>query len=343
VRILVYDDTTDFGGHQIMVRRGVEALAGTLGVEVIAMINPLNLRLAQALSEIGGIQILSIPLTRSQLQALKPDIVLCAQGDIQQSVKGIRAAKSAGIECVSYLALPHSLRQMGAKLGGLRDQFNRHLLNLPDRFITISEKMKGLLIERGVRHPVSVVPNGIPVPPKSNRPLPPLSPAVIGMFSRIEFSQKRQDFMLRAFCRHAEAFKGCTLLIAGSGPDETRLRKRVSGNKRIQLIPWQKDIETFFEQIDILVIPSRYEGVPLVMLEALARGIPVIGSACDGMADLLPASWTFENGNTTALADTFLNLRKNGISSIDDLRLRVLSDYTLDSFSANFRHALLQS
>ena len=50
------------------------------------------------------------------------------------------------------------------------------------------------------------------------------------------------------------------------------------------------------------MIPSRYEGFPLVMLEAMYFRLPVIASAVDGMADLLPPHWLFPSGDVSALA-----------------------------------------
>ena len=203
-------------------------------------------------------------------QNLKPDLVLCIQGEIEDSSKAVLAARRAGIECTSYIAIPHPMRLMGAKLGGLRDRINQYLFNQPTRYIAISESMEQLLRERGVTKPIAVVPNGIPTPPPVSPVTSHASRLTLGMLGRIEFNQKQQDFMVRTFCRFSEQFKDCRLLIAGDGPDRERLQKLVEGKVGIILLPWQEDAETFYESIDFLMLPSRFEGVPLVMLEALA-------------------------------------------------------------------------
>jgi len=311
MKIVVYDDNPDFGGHQVMACHGIEALDSE--AEVVRITSP------QALEK----EILTRP----------PDRVLCVQGDLRQSTPGIRAARRAGIECVSYLALPHALAAMGAKLGTLRDL---RPIPRPDRYIVISESMKQLLLERGAKQPITIVPNGIPTPVRTAG-VPPAHGLTLGLFGRIEFSQKRQDFMVRTFLRHPEAFEKCRLLIAGNGPDEEKLKQMISGKENITLLPWPNDPETLYKQIDILVIPSRYEGVPLVMLEALARGIPVMGSARDGMKDLLPEAWTFEPGNAAALIDAWKS-KKDGIAA---LQKKVLNEYSLKTFQNNFCNAVL--
>ncbi|VGO12270.1 hypothetical protein PDESU_00821 [Pontiella desulfatans] len=326
MKILIYDDNPDFGGHQVMACHGIEALAAEPSAEVVCLINPANQKLAERLRGAG------IPACPAQEKMPPADLVLCIQGDIAQSTKGIKTAKQAGIECASYIAIPHRMADMGAKLGALRDRLNQHRFNTPDRFITISKSMKQIMLERGCAKPISIVPNGIPAPGIQHQPS---EPTTLGVIGRIEFNQKQQDFMVRAFLNES-AFKGCHLLLVGGGPDEAKLRTLVAGQRNITLMPWQEDMEAIYEKIDFLMIPSRYEGVPLVMLEALARGIPVIASARDGMKDLLPQNWTFDPGHADALARTLQEVRASWPNQIEPLRQHVLSAHSMEAFKRNF-------
>jgi glycosyltransferase involved in cell wall biosynthesis len=336
MKIIVYDDNLDYGGHQVMACHGIEALAADPSNEIVCMINPANRKLLQKLSHFQTLE------PAKHFQSLEVDLALCIQGDIAQSTQGVLAATKAGIECVSYIALPHRLADMGAKLGSMRDRMNQRFINAPDRYVAISESMKQILLERGCTKPIAIVPNGIPTPPPTSSLKPQTSPlTTLGLLGRIEFNQKQQDFTVRTFLDHPEAFGGCRLLIAGDGPDQKPLQKLIAGKENITLLPWQTHPETFYEQIDCLIIPSRYEGVPLVMLEALARGIPVLGSACDGMQDLLPEAWTFDPENATALANTFHTVRNIWKNKIDTLRRKMLTEYSLETFKENFKAAVL--
>lgn len=342
MKILAYDDNPDFSGHQVMACHGIEALAADPLLEVVCMINPANRQLAERLA---GLTVLKAPCSSQQLNVLKPDLVLCIQGDIAQSARGVTAARKAGIKCISYLALPHTLQQMGAKLGALRDRANQHLINQPSSYIVISKSMQHLLRERGTTAPITIVPNGIPLPPKpapsSLKPHP--SSLTLGLLGRIEFNQKQQDFMVRTFLEFPEAFSDCHLLIAGDGPDTGKLCQMVEGKENMTLRPWQNDAEAFYSEIDFLMLPSRYEGVPLVMLEALARGIPVLGSNRDGMRDTLPAAWTFAPENGSALADAFSNLRNIWQNEIGAIRKRIATEASLETFKARFLRAVVKS
>lgn len=338
MKILAYDDNSDYGGHQIMAVHGIEALNESPSVEVTCMTNPANYRLAEKLK---GFRVTEAPCALEQLKALKPDLMLCIQGDIRQSTQGIKVAKQAGIECISYLALPHTLAAMGAKLGALRDRLDRKLPNSPDRYIVLSESMKKILVGRGGNKPIDIVPNGIRLPTPSTRNPQPAN-LTLGLLGRIEFKQKQQDFMVRAFSGNPEAFGNCRLLIAGDGPDRERLRAMVEGKESITLLPWQDDPGSFYGQIDFLIIPSRFEGMPLVMLEALARGIPVIGSRCDGMRDLLPVEWTFEPGNAADLANTFSMARESTTREIEAIQEKIRSGMSLEIFKRRFCDAVLK-
>jgi glycosyltransferase involved in cell wall biosynthesis len=390
VKIIVYDDTLDFGGHQIMACHGIEALAVDPANEIICMIHPGNLRLAEKLKKINSCRILETPCLsrrfrggpnpidrrgitklRHLFKTLQADLLLCIQGDIEHSSRALAAAQGSGLECISYIALPHRLSHMGARFGAWRDSLNSGLFARPSRYIAISERMAGLLRQRGVTQPVTVVPNGISMPPMDtaanharsqienedgveqtltdSHSAPAARPrkrlTVLGMLGRIEFKQKQQDFMVKAFCDFPSAFEDCRLLIAGDGPDRCKLEQLVLNVPRtadIELLPWQPDIEAFFASIDLLVIPSRFEGVPLVMLEALARGIPVIGSNRDGMEELLPESWTFEAENAAALADTFSSVGDTWQQMMDPLRQKILNEHSLEAFKAGFCAAVLQ-
>lgn len=362
MKLVVYDDSSVFGGHQIMAVRGIEALAADPANDVTVFSDERNAGLHRRLQQVPRLHLRPAPRVQQRLQglrahinrnaqcdlaqqfaALNPDRVLCIQGDIEHSALGVLAAERTGIDCISYLAVAHRCRETNARAGRLRDLANRQLLNRPDRYITVAECMKQKLIDRGVTRPITVVPNGIAIPRAPHPERPDASP-VLGLVGRVEFNQKAQDFMMETFCRHADAFRDCSLLVVGSGPDEKRLRRMAATCPRRDVITirsWQEDMDAVWAEIDFLMLPSRYEGMPLVMLEALARGIPVIGSACDGMAELLPPSWLFEPGSADELATTFAGVRHIWQHEIAPLCDKVRSGMTIEAFQTAFCAAVV--
>ncbi|MFT5122794.1 MAG: glycosyltransferase involved in cell wall biosynthesis [Kiritimatiellia bacterium] len=93
--------------------------------------------------------------------------------------------------------------------------------------------------------------------------------------------------LLRAFAHLSER---TVLVIVGSGPDEAglkRLAKVLEIDQRVIFAGQQTDALPFIANFDLLVLPSRGEGSPNVILEAMACGVPAIGSDVPGVRDVL--------------------------------------------------------
>ena len=372
--IVCYDDNPDYGGHQVMACLAVEALAKEKEIRLVFFTSPQNKRLNQRLESIraagGNLTHRRTPFCTRKLQGLRnrfaakqiqqlqtmleaesPDLLLCIQGEIEDASLALCAGKRMNIPCISYIPIPHRMALMGAKLGLLRDRLNRWLFKLPDGWITISESMKTLLEERGANSPIRVVHNGIdtgrfsPHEKEAARTAPglPQNKTLIGTVGRVEFNQKQQAFLAETFSRYWRSRETMHLVFVGDGPDRSRLQERIGElgiRKQTTLMPWQEDSSLVYAALDFLMIPSRFEGVPLVMLEALACGTPVIASARDGMKDILPPAWTFEPENSAALATVFDHVSKVWKNDIDALQQKIKTDYTIRAFQKNFKTAL---
>ena len=352
----------------------VEGFAKSAAWHPVFFCSTRNSRLNQRLKEIqtstGNLEIRATPFATRKLQGLrnrfaktsigalalllgqeKPDLILCIQGEIEDGSLALCAAERMSVPCISYIPVPHRMALMGAKLGAIRDALNVWLFKKPDGWITISDSMKILLEERGATSPIEVVHNGIDM----SRFTPhdkaaarsalglPKNKTIFGTIGRVEFNQKQQDFLVRTFSNAWKNNPLMHLVIAGDGPDRGRLEAlvgRLSLKEQITLLPWQADSALFYSALDLLVIPSRFEGVPLVMLEAIACGIPVIGSARDGMKDLLPVAWTFEPENDMALTDVAEYVSRNWKNDLPKLQAKVWGECTVEKFQQNFEAAL---
>jgi hypothetical protein len=94
-------------------------------------------------------------------------------------------------------------------------------------------------------------------------------------------SQKRFDLLLRAFARGAR--DDDRLVILGEGPCRRRLEAlvaRLGLGERVRLAGFSADINDWLARADLFVLSSAYEGVPAVVIEALAAGVPIIASDC---------------------------------------------------------------
>ncbi len=102
--------------------------------------------------------------------------------------------------------------------------------------------------------------------------------------------QKGIDVLLRACALEPLAFRNWVLLLAGEGPDEADLRALAQGlgiADRLRWLGWHTDVRPFLAAADHFVLPSRWEGQPMTVLEAMAAGVPVVATAVSGTPEAL--------------------------------------------------------
>jgi len=375
--VLFYSDAAEYGGHEAMTVEAVDYLCRRNGLEVSFVYYEKNLRLSERLENIkdstGNLRLIPIPFRSRSLQAVRtlfsrgqirriealirenePELVIVAQGRIEAGSAGLLAAKRVGIRTISYIPMAHSVSVSGKLIAvKLRDVLNRYFYQLPDKFITISISAREMLRARGAKADISVVPNGIEriniqsSDRKGFRVTHGImeSEYAVAVIGRIEFRQKRQDFVLRAVAQCRRQLRDWKFLFIGDGPDEENLRKMVAdyGLKELALVlPWSSARAQFYAGIDMLLIPSRFEGVPLVMLEAMSCGIRIVASNVDGMAEKLPKSWLFPYQDSQAMINALIRVRADNVSALlEENRKQVETENTFTGFGFRFAHALL--
>lgn len=80
------------------------------------------------------------------------------------------------------------------------------------------------------------------------------------------------------------------LVLMGKGPRQAELEAKISSSpygKRMHLVGWQPDPIAWMQKAQMLLLPAVYEGMPNVVLEAMAAGIPVVSFEVDGVRELL--------------------------------------------------------
>ncbi|TWU47211.1 GDP-mannose-dependent alpha-(1-2)-phosphatidylinositol mannosyltransferase [Rubripirellula tenax] len=119
------------------------------------------------------------------------------------------------------------------------------------------------------------------------------SDAAVALFVGRLHPQKGIDLLQKAVDEIAPARSKRRLLIVGDGPDRVAIDRWAGqvGNERVVLLPWQADVAPLMRACRVLVLPSRYEGMPNVAMEAMAAGRPVVCSRAEGARELLGHDW----------------------------------------------------
>lgn len=124
---------------------------------------------------------------------------------------------------------------------------------------------------------------------------------VIGSVGRL-VPQKAPDVLVNAFARLAGEFPQVRLLLVGSGPLEAKLHALIAQlglESRVRLVGEVAATE-LLPALDIFCLSSRYEGLPYVLLEALAAGLPIVSTRVGGAATCVTPG---ENGLLVAADD----------------------------------------
>lgn len=117
------------------------------------------------------------------------------------------------------------------------------------------------------------------------------------------------DLLIQAWSKVCVSNSDWVLRIVGSGEDEKYLKdyaKKLKIYERIEFVSATKKIEQHYEESSFYCLSSRFEGLPMVLLEAQAFGLPIIAFNCDtGPSDVIEDKkngWLVENGNVDKLA-----------------------------------------
>jgi glycosyltransferase involved in cell wall biosynthesis len=246
---------------------------------------------------------------------------------------------------------------------GIHNWFNSMLekwsLKGVDRMICVSTSLAGYMEELG--HPtklLSVVCNGVPVlddvPPKSD----PDHPWTIGTMALFR-PRKGTEVLLKAIAILKE--QGICVNLRAVGPFQTpeyqaevySLVEELGIGERIEWTGFQQDVNEQLRKTDIFVLPSLYgEGLPMVVLEAMANGVPVVASCVEGIPEAVrhqTDGLIFEPGSPKDLADKLSQIvgnvslwRKYGQNSLQRQRLK-LSDTSMAAGVADIYDDLLQA
>ncbi|GAB3412645.1 hypothetical protein GCM10027361_23470 [Erwinia aphidicola] len=229
--------------------------------------------------------------------------VVVVQGTIEIGGLSLFVAKLAGCKVITYIPITKRSKSLGVKFGYLRDYINKYFYyKLPDLFITISSfNKKELVTDFNVNaekieivynftehsSEVSLTSQSIKLPSGIN----------FLLIGRIDFLQKRQDKFLYSFLR-LKSGRNVNLHIVGDndGTQSNTLRANFQNQENIFFHGWRDpfEIAVLIRESDGVILPSLFEGVPLVMIEAVKMHRVVFASNVDGMKEFLPAEWLFD-------------------------------------------------
>ncbi|NXY98137.1 glycosyltransferase [Streptomyces sp. BR123] len=236
---------------------------------------------------------------RRVIRRARPDVLHA------HSAKAGLAGRLAARGRVATVFQPHawSFEAVGGTTGALARRWERFGVRWADRVLCVSEAERRVGEAEGIAAHWSVIRNGVdldhyrPGGPdraedrtaaRAGLPLPaaflgdgPLA-VCVGRLCR----QKGQDLLLRAWREVLGNLPEARLALVGDGPDTEKLRRCAPPG--VLFAGGADDIRPWLRAADLVVLPSRWEGMALAPLEAMASGRPVLVSDVSGARESLP-------------------------------------------------------
>lgn len=355
-RLLHIFATFDAGGPQMRTL----AVCGRLGGAFVHRFVAADGRIGAA-SRVGGLDadVVAMPPlrgNRAQLQALlqqvrefAPDLVLTYNWG---AILGVLAARLARRPCVHHEeVVPDDERRTRMRRRNLMRRWvltGTQAVVVPSRGLWRKATRVWRLPATRVRH----LPNGVDLVQHQPRTARGDGPLVVGCVAHAR-PEKNLPRLLRAFAE-ARCRSSAELHMIGGGPDLhacQQLATRLGIADRVRWWGPCDDTAARYRAMDVAVLPSDDEQMPLAVLEAMAHGLPVIATRVGDVETMLPATQQPFLVPVGPDADAILARHLDALLANDDLRAQlgtqnrafVAEHFDLGGVAAQYRELILQA
>ena len=208
------------------------------------------------------------------------------------NIAGRRAARKAGVPVVL------SGIRVAERRSRLRLMLDRRSEHLVDAHICVSQGVADYSINVGKLNPakIRVIPNGVDYERFANAQPADLSEFGIAVDHKTVLCVGRLDpqkgvmALLDAFATLSKQMPDTHLLFAGEGPLRAKAEafvRHAGLQNRVHLAGRRADVAELMQAADCLVLASRWEGMPNVVLEAMSAGLPAVTTPVEGVDELI--------------------------------------------------------
>ncbi|MBD2460895.1 glycosyltransferase family 4 protein [Oscillatoria sp. FACHB-1407] len=317
--VVIYTDAAGIGGAEISVGHLVATVSSHFQITVVGVVAEVVNAIADRRPDTVRV-VLPAQGIRSWMahlatfQKLKPDIIHC----------NLCTPWACAIALFTSLVLPQArvvrVDQLPLRTTDLTTWLRTRLLSLRvDAHVAVGEASACRMEDFYAlgRNTVISIPNGVPDLPNGTS----LSQGeqgdhkdgrmIVGSIGRLD-AMKAHDVLLRAIAQ----VDGVRVVILGEGaerPTLERLAMELGVSDRLQLPGWVNP-QTYLPRFDVVAMPSRSEGFPLAMVEAMLAAKPVIATRVGSMPEAVLDGQTgllIEKNDVEGLAQALRRLRDN--------------------------------
>jgi glycosyltransferase involved in cell wall biosynthesis len=183
-----------------------------------------------------------------------------------------------------------SRRQVGGVPGWLCERVSRQIYSEAQRVICVSEKVRHSVLQIAPRAKTSVIYNGVDCEYFTPRVSVSVAPIILAIGNLIP--TKGHEILLRAFSGIRSEFPAARVQIVGEGPEMPRLHALAAELDISDSVEWlgrqsRSQVAQALRNCSVFALPSSYEGLGCVYLEAMASGKPVVGCIGQGIEEVI--------------------------------------------------------
>ena len=207
----------------------------------------------------------------------RPDsaVVICAQVHAMEWVS--QAVRIRGRSAPPVIAMSHE--SYAASMASTRGRRVKKLYATAARFVCLTDADAARWVHEGGMNNTAVVPNPLPLPANGGADAGARVVVALGRLSQ----EKGFDLLLESWAVATAQRPGWTLRIYGSGPEQGALTgqaERLGISASVDFAGQTDDVAAALVQGSIFAAPSRAEGFPMALLEAMACGVPCVAFDC---------------------------------------------------------------
>lgn len=157
-------------------------------------------------------------------------------------------------------------------------------------------------------------------------------------------SQKDHLTLLKAWKLFVSNRRNVRLTLVGRNTDCTELKKKIQSlrlEESIRLVGEKSDMQYYYTNCDCLVLSTHYEGMPLVLLEGMSYGLPIISTNVSGLSEIVTedVGILVESTNVNSMLEALENMAKLSEQELRNLsknaRNRYIKYYSINAFKEN--------
>lgn len=213
----------------------------------------------------------------------KPDIIH-AHAVLWGGVAALEASQRLG---VPFLVTEHSSAYARGLIKPWEETFIKRVLQRAAARVAVSQSLARLMAPYAMGMPIEIVPNVVDTEFFSPPPLPRPSRPFIFLSVALLTPKKGIDVLIKAFAAKFKGYADVELWIGGDGPQRSDLERLVhsldiKSQVRFLGLLSREQVREAMWRANVFVLPSYVETFGVVLIEALATGLPVIATSCGG-------------------------------------------------------------